>query len=266
MTRTRALATAQTLPVRGDVDANVEQHLELARIAAAEKARVLVFPELSLTGYELDLAKSLAFEPGDVRLAPLVDAAASLGLTLVAGAPARVGARLHLGAFILKPDRGIELYTKHHLGAFPASASAWGSVPPPESAVFEAGELDPLLALGGETAAVAICADTGRPSHPEAAAARGARIYLASMFVIPPDLENDLANLRTWAVRHSLSVVFANFGGPSGGLPAAGKSAIWCESSQPLVQLPAAGAGVAVAIETASGWHIGKRMLAGGAT
>lgn len=70
----RAIGVAQTVPVRGDVDANIEQHLRLIRIAAEERARIVVFPELSLTGYELDLAGALAFEQADARLAPLLDA------------------------------------------------------------------------------------------------------------------------------------------------------------------------------------------------
>ena len=53
MMRPRALAAAQTVPVRGDVEANLAQHVRLVRVAAEEKAQVLVFPELSLTGYEL---------------------------------------------------------------------------------------------------------------------------------------------------------------------------------------------------------------------
>src|SRR5512145_1111644 len=95
----RSIGAAQTTPVRGDVVANVEQHLRLARIAAEEQVRLLVFPELSLTGYELDLAARLAFAPDDPRLAPLAGAAAELSMTLVVGAPARLGTKLHLGAF-----------------------------------------------------------------------------------------------------------------------------------------------------------------------
>jgi predicted amidohydrolase len=258
----RSLAVAQTLPVRGDVAANLEQHLTLARVAAGEQAQVLVFPELSLTGYELDLADELAFSEHDARLDPLVDAAVSHAMTLVVGAPVRLGERLHLGAFLLAPDRSIDVYTKHHLGAFPASANPGGNVPPPEASVFAAGDRNPLVALGGGTAAVAVCADTGRPSHPQAAAERGARTYLASTFVIPSDLANDARNLATYAARHGMAVAFANFGGPSGGLPAAGRSAIWSERGERLVQLEARGAGVAVAREGEVGWRAKALMLA----
>ncbi|MGH2830821.1 MAG: nitrilase-related carbon-nitrogen hydrolase, partial [Actinomycetota bacterium] len=51
--RSRSIAVAQTSPVRGDVQANLEEHGRLVRVAAAEGAQLVVFPELSLTGYEL---------------------------------------------------------------------------------------------------------------------------------------------------------------------------------------------------------------------
>jgi predicted amidohydrolase len=251
----RALATAQTVPVRGDVEANVTQHLRLAGIAAAEQAEVLVFPELSLTGYELDLARRLAFSEDDPRLAPLIEAAVSASMTLVVGAPVEIDGRLYLGAFILGPDRTIALYTKRYLGAFAPGDSPDGIVPPAEATVFQPGERNPLVPLGGGAAAVAICADTGRPSHAQEAAERGARAYLASMFVIPSDYEKDATNLRTYAARHAMAVVLANFGGPSGGLPAAGRSAIWSESGALLAALGPSGSGVVIAREEAAGWR-----------
>jgi predicted amidohydrolase len=259
----RSLAAAQTVPVRGDVDANVERHLPLVRVAAEEHAQVVVFPELSLTGYELELAAGLAFSERDPRLAPLVEAAHASAMTLIVGAPVRIAERLHIGAFILYPDRAVEVYTKHRLGAFPESAGCDGSVPPAEDTVFDPGDRNPLVRYGGHTGAVAVCADTGRPSHPAEAARRGARSYFASMFIIPSEFTRETANLQTHAARHSLAVVLANYGGPTGGLAAAGRSAIWSGNGELVAQIEAGGAGVAVASESHAGWR-GKTVLLGG--
>lgn len=263
MTRARSIAVAQTVPVRGDVDANVRQHLRLVGVAAAERAQVLVFPELSLTGYELELAGGLAFSQDDSRLAPLAKAASDFSMTLVVGAPVRVASRLHIGAFILSPDGEVGLYTKQRMGAFSAAAACDGVVPPAEATFFHPGDLNPLVRFGGNTAAVAVCADTGRPSHPAAAAARGAEIYLASMFVIPSEFEREAGNLKEYAARHSLAVAFANYGGPTGGLASAGRSALWSETGELLAQLAPAGAGVAFAAESGSGRRAGAVMLDG---
>src|SRR5688572_3268473 len=261
MTRPRAIAVAQTIPVRGDVDANVAQHLRLVTIAAEEHAQVLVFPELSLTGYELGLACALAFSKHDARLAPLAEAARSHSMTLIAGAPVGAGALLHIGAFIVSPDGAIDLYTKHHLGAFSESASCDGIVPPAEATVFHAGTENPLVRINGSIAAVAVCADTGRAAHAQAAAARGVRAYLASMFVIPSELERETSRLSAYAKRHALVVAFANVGGPSGGLASGGRSAIWADNGELIAQLDTSGTGVAVAVESDNGWRGATVML-----
>jgi len=216
-----------------------------------------------LTGYELDLASELAFSDGDPRLAPLVELASSYRMTLIVGAPVRIGSRLHIGAFIISSDRAVGLYTKHHLGAFPTSASPDGIVPAAEETVFHPGNRNPLVRFGDNTAAVAVCADTSRPSHPKEAADRGARTYLASMFIIPSDLEKETASLRSYAAGHSMAVALANYGGPSGGLSSGGGSAIWSERGELLAQLKGIGTGVVVAIESDAGWRAKTLMLGG---
>jgi predicted amidohydrolase len=121
--------------------------------------------------------------------------------------------------------------------------------------VFQPGTLNPLVRVAGGTAAVAVCADVGRPEHAHSASARGADIYLASMFVIPSDFAGDASRLQAYAARHSMAVVFSNYGDRTGGLPSAGRTAIWSQHGELLVQLPRSGAGIAVAVETDAGWQ-----------
>lgn len=261
MTLPRSISVAQTRPVKGDVSANLDEHLRLTELAASEGAQIVVFPELSLTGYEIGLADELAFSEHDPRLARLVDAASSHSTTLIVGAPIRIEARLHIAAFVLYADRTSTFYTKQYLGAFPESARCDGTVPPAEATVFQPGDRNPLVRFGGNTAAVAVCADIARPSHPQRAADAGARSYLASMFVIPSEFDGDSAKLRGYAAHHSMIVALANFGSPTGGLAAAGRSSIWSETGELLAQLDPSGSGVAVATETSGGWRAKAVML-----
>jgi predicted amidohydrolase len=250
----RSIAVAQTCPIKGDVNANVDEHLRLAEIAALEGAQVVLFPELSLTGYEIELANELAFSEHDSRLAPLAHVASSRSITIIVGAPLRVEAQLHIAAFVLGPDRTSTFYTKQRLGAWGEGARRDGNPPPAEVTVFQPGDHNPLVRFGDNTAAVAICADVGTPSHPQQAANRGARTYLASMFVIRSDFEGDSAKLCLYAAQHSMAVALANFGCPTGGLTAAGRSSIWSQDGDLLSQLSSRGAGIAVATETPNGW------------
>ncbi len=261
MTVFRSIAVAQTCPIAGDLDANLGEHLRLAQLAGDEGAKIVAFPELSLTGYELAMAGRLAFSETDDRLTPLTDLASSRGITLIVGAPVRLGLSLHIGAFLLCPDRTTLLYTKHRMGAFPPAAicdSCDGTVPPAEATVFQSGDRNPLLHFNGHTTAVAVCADIGNPAHAERAAQRGADCYLASMFVIPSDFNGEVERLNQYAVQHRMMTALANFGCPSGGLRSAGMSSIWSPKGELLVQLEAEGSGLAIVIET----EIGPRTRA----
>jgi predicted amidohydrolase len=67
------IVVAQPRCVSHDVGANAVTHAAVVRAAGA---RVVVFPELSLTGYEPDAALITAEDP---RLAPIVRAGAETG-------------------------------------------------------------------------------------------------------------------------------------------------------------------------------------------
>ncbi|GAB4498238.1 MAG: carbon-nitrogen hydrolase [Anaerolineales bacterium] len=80
------LALAQINTKLGDVEANLAKHLEYIQRAKAEKADLLVFPELSLTGYVLqDLVASVARKPTDDDVVFKQLLAASRDLDLVIG-------------------------------------------------------------------------------------------------------------------------------------------------------------------------------------
>jgi predicted amidohydrolase len=61
---TFTVAMAQINTRLGDIPANLEKHLSLASEAKDQGAQIVVFPELSLTGYMLqDLSRAVAFRP-----------------------------------------------------------------------------------------------------------------------------------------------------------------------------------------------------------
>src|SRR2546421_11059860 len=85
------IAVAQPRCVPYDVGVNAVTHAATIRSAGT---RVVVFPELSLTGYELDAPAITAEDP---RLAPLVEACAETGSLALVGAPVHgEGERLHI--------------------------------------------------------------------------------------------------------------------------------------------------------------------------
>lgn len=74
-------AAAQIDTALGNVEANLEKHLSLIQDAKGTNADLLVFPELSLTGYALqDLTPSVALEVDDPTFQPLTEASRDLDL------------------------------------------------------------------------------------------------------------------------------------------------------------------------------------------
>src|SRR5262245_59231404 len=79
--RTMRVGVAQLAPKLGDVGANIEQHLETIAAARAQRADLLVFPELSTAGYQLkDLVPDVAHDAHNPSFHALV--AASRGMAL----------------------------------------------------------------------------------------------------------------------------------------------------------------------------------------
>lgn len=79
------LALAQINTVLGDTQANLEKHLVYIQEAKKQDADLLVFPELSLTGYALqDLASAVAHHPAedDPLFRPLLESSRDLDLVV----------------------------------------------------------------------------------------------------------------------------------------------------------------------------------------
>jgi predicted amidohydrolase len=237
-------AAAQCRVGPGDIDGNVRRHLAFIDAARGHGVGVLVFPELSLTGYEPALAAALALDADPACLAPLRARAQAAGMTVVVGAPLRsaLPGRSYIAAFILHADGTLAVQTKRHLHAG-------------EEHHFDAGDGGPPLDAGGMPWALAICADFGQPTHPAAAAHAGARLYAASALVGESGYPVDSALLQGYAQRHGMAVLLANHGGPTGGWTSAGRSACWDERGRLVAETAGPGDRLLVATAGATGWH-----------
>ena len=76
---------AQIAPALGDVAANLRLHLDTAARAAAQGVDLLIFPELSLTGYRLHdraFAVAIRVDESDPTFAALLDASRALDMVV----------------------------------------------------------------------------------------------------------------------------------------------------------------------------------------
>jgi predicted amidohydrolase len=114
------LALAQINTKLGDVNANLEKHIALAKEAAQSGADLLIFPELSLTGYVLqDIAADVArpASAADPVFKPLLDASRSLDL-LVGFVEVDTRYRFYISAAYLSGGEIVHVHRKVHLPTY----------------------------------------------------------------------------------------------------------------------------------------------------
>ncbi|MYM97163.1 carbon-nitrogen hydrolase family protein [Rugamonas sp. FT81W] len=211
------IAAAQSPSIAGDIDANVRIHLRFIEAAQAQGVELLLFPELSLCGYELPLLRDCLLTPDDARLAPLRNAAMATGMRIIAGTPltADSDALPCIAAITFLPDGTATVYRKQYLH-------------PGEELYARPGAMGAhCQELGGQRYAQAICADATHYQHAADAAAAGASIYLAGVLISEAGYANDATKLQRYASDFGMGVLMANHAAPSGGYAAAGRSAWW---------------------------------------
>jgi NAD+ synthase (glutamine-hydrolysing) len=102
----------------GDRPRNVARHLELIEAARSQGADLIVFPELSLTGYFLrDMVPEVAVNRSSVELASLIEAAGPMAL--VAGFVEEAeGHQFYNAAFYAEGGRLIHVHRKVYLPTY----------------------------------------------------------------------------------------------------------------------------------------------------
>ncbi|MGB5674972.1 MAG: carbon-nitrogen hydrolase family protein [Gemmatimonadota bacterium] len=162
----------QMAPRRGESEANVRITRSAIEAATGEGARLVVFPEASLTGYvfhDKDSARAAAVEAAGPELAGVAEACRVADAWAVVGAIERDGDLLHNSLFLVGPDGPVGRYRKLHTLCLGVDRfTTPGSEPPP---VFET----PLGRIG-----LNICYDGSFPETGRALKLGGAQLIVLS--------------------------------------------------------------------------------------
>jgi predicted amidohydrolase len=230
---TMRIGLAQTRPIVGELQRNLAVHCRMSELAAANRAQFLLFPELSLTGYEPALAAELAIDPLDGRLGDLQSISDRHDLAIAAGAPTRDPRGTCISLIVLQPHQPRYTYSKRHLH-------------PDEEPYFVAGPDATGIVGNDQELALAICYELSVPEHATLAARRGAKVYLASVAKSLSGIDRALGRLAEIAREHALIVLMANCLGPCDGVICAGRSTAWTERGELIGQLDDSSEGILV--------------------
>ncbi|MGR5283945.1 carbon-nitrogen hydrolase family protein [Vibrio maritimus] len=215
MTSPLTIAIAQTNTLDLCIQNNALNHIELIKQASVGGAELVVFPELSLTGYALPKLNSIAMKEDDDSLCQLSHVAQAYNIDVIVGCPLEVNSnKPAIGAAYFSRQGQMEYYCKQYLHQGEAKWCTPGS----KSFVFE---------LNGLKLALAICADFCNPQHAIDALDLRADMYLVSALISRSGYNADAEILSSIAKRHHVPVVLSNHVGQTGGWECAGKSAVW---------------------------------------
>jgi NAD+ synthase (glutamine-hydrolysing) len=164
------IAIAQCAPALGAVKRNLDMHEKWIARAKAAGARLVIFPELSLTGYYLkDLAADVACAADDPQLAPIAEASRDIDIS--AGFVERsADAKLHIAQGHWSGGKLVHVHRKVYLPTYGIFD---------DGRYFGPGDRFETYRWAGGTTGVAICEDLWHVSTPYLYAAAGATIVLA---------------------------------------------------------------------------------------
>jgi NAD+ synthase (glutamine-hydrolysing) len=161
------IALGQMNAVVGDVDGNAARVEELAAQAREAGAQLVVFPELTLTGYP---PEDLLLGRGFLRGAQsALEGLAVPGITAIVGWPEHAGGHVHNAAAVIADGSVQAVYRKRLLpnyGVF--DERRW----------FEPGTDPVVVDVAGTPVGITICEDIWSPEPTAATAAAGARVVV----------------------------------------------------------------------------------------
>ena len=227
------ICVVQTNPVRGDIRRNITNHLAWIELALEQGSNMLLFPELSLTGYEPGLAQELAMDPEDPLLEVFQKVSDLHQVTIGLGMPLRGALGTYISLVFIQAQGPRQVYNKQYLH-------------PDEEPYFIPGKGQIYLSAGTSRIAPAICYEISQPEHAAQAVLDGASIYMASVAKTKQGVDHAVKRLPEIALQYSIPVMMSNCIGPCDDFIAGGRSSVWNKEGVLQGQLPEAREGLLV--------------------
>lgn len=218
------ICIAQTAPIKGNVSANIEAHNRFIDFALTFNAEAIFFPELSLTGYEPELAKKLASNQNDHRLDIFQQISDDNKIIIGLGLPTETESQIRISMIIFEPNKPRQTYSKQQLHS-------------DEYPYFEKGVGQVIIKTANRHIAPAICYESLQQTHVADAFKLGADVYLASVAKSANGIEKAYDHYPRVAKQYGMPVLMSNCVGFYDNFLSIGKSAVWTKEGEIIGQL-----------------------------
>ncbi len=225
------ICLAQTKSKKGDLAQNIQEHLRLIQSAAVWGTDLILFPELSLTGYEPSLAKSLARPATDPIFDPFQNLADKNKMIIAVGMPLQTEKGIVIGMLIFQPKTKRRVYAKQILHE-------------DEMPFFVSGDNDLVLNFNDQKISFGICYESLQRSHFQKANELGATTYLACVSKSDKGIAKAYTHFSNLAGEFSMPICMVNNVGVSDDFIAAGQTAAWNRNGELIDRLDAKRSGI----------------------
>ncbi len=218
------ICVAQTKPIKGNIQLNIENHVKFIEHAVSNKADLVVFSELSLTCYEPTIANELAIDKNDNRLDVFQKISNANRITIGVGVPTKSNNGIYISMILFQPQKEKTVYSKKYLHS-------------DEEPYFVSGENFPILKINDTNIAFAICYEISVNKHIEEANKSRADIYIASVAKFESGIDKSIERLSEIAKNYFIPVLMSNCVGECDGQNCVGKTSVWNSQGQLVDQL-----------------------------
>jgi predicted amidohydrolase len=218
------ICLAQIRPTKGSVQQNLLLHENFVDKAANLGADLIVFPELSLTGYEPALAQELAFDYSSELLENFQALSDGLAMTIVLGCPLKKKLGVSIGSFIFQPNLERTVYSKRFLHE-------------DEVPFFHAGNEQLYIQQQNQKIGLAICYEVFVETHAREIIENKSTLYLASVAKTKTGMERAHQILASRSKTQGFPTLIVNSVGHQDNFLASGTSAVWNSKGELLAKL-----------------------------
>ncbi|KAB2810065.1 carbon-nitrogen hydrolase family protein [Phaeocystidibacter luteus] len=208
------IALAQIQSEAGAVDANINKHMDYIGKAAESGCKLIVFPELSITGYEPSLAGELAFTLPNSKLNVFQQASDQFNMNIAVGLPLKTSRGVQISMVVYHQRKPSTIYSKRYLHD-------------DELPFFVKGESQTVFKIGERKFAPAICYESTLHRHADEVALHAPDVYTASVAKPAGGVKKANLHYPEIAVKYGMVVLMANAVGPADNFVNAGQSGVW---------------------------------------
>ncbi len=218
------ICVAQTRPIGGEIEQNIENHIKLINLAASHGAEMIVFPELSLTKYDSLMAAKWATAAEDYRFDIFQEISNLKHITIGVGFPLKSSLGIFISMLIFQANLPRQTYSKQYLHA-------------DELPFFVNGQNHFFLTIQNHKISPAICYESLLDEHNQNAFKNGADIYITSVAKSANGIEKVKKHYPEIAKKYKMTILMSNCLGKCDDFESVGNSAIWNKKGEILGQL-----------------------------